>query len=171
MPAIQPGQPILCTASDSLLWQHGRFSPCLRTLPRPYQGGNGAQDWSEQDEIFAALLAASLNLFYSLEEAQIANSFSREAICWDFSSILIFVALIIWRKNYKKYSHHFGWKCRVTGWERLGGCTETANKDATWLRETSSCCCLTTAAETRQQLLNKISIPFLPSLYNYVNFW
>ena len=108
MPAIQPGQPILCTASDSLLWQHGRFSPCLRTLLRPCQGGNGAQDWSGQDEIFAALLAASLNLFYSLEEAQIANSFSREAICWDFSSILIFVALIIWRKNYKKYSHHFG---------------------------------------------------------------
>ena len=45
-------------------------------------------------------------------------------------------------------------------------CTETANKDGTWLREISSCCCLTTAGKTRQLLLNKIYIPFLPSLYN-----
>ena len=44
------------------------------------------------------------------------------------------------------------------------GCTETANKVGTWLREISSCCCLTTASKTRQLLLNKIHIPFLPSL-------
>ena len=43
-------------------------------------------------------------------------------------------------------------------------CTETANKDGTWLREISSCCCLTTAGNTRQLLLNKIYISFLPSL-------
>ena len=42
--------------------------------------------------------------------------------------------------------------------------TEAANKDGTWLREISSCCCLTTAGKTRQLLLNKIYIPFLPSL-------
>ena len=47
----------------------------------------------------------------------------------------------------------------------LDGYTETANKDGTWLREMSSCCCLTTAGKTRQLLLNKIYIPFLPSLY------
>ena len=45
------------------------------------------------------------------------------------------------------------------------GNTETANKDGIWLREISSCCCLTTAGKTRQLLLNKIYIPFLPSLY------
>ena len=33
------------------------------------------------------------------------------------------------------------------------------------MREISSCCCLTTAGKTRQLLLNKIDIPFLPSLY------
>ena len=44
-----------------------------------------------------------------------------------------------------------------------------ANKDGTWLREISSCCCLTTAGKTRQLLLNKIYIPFLPSLYIFVN--
>ena len=38
------------------------------------------------------------------------------------------------------------------------------NKDGTLLREISSCCCLTTAGKTRQLLLNKIYIPFLPSL-------
>ena len=43
--------------------------------------------------------------------------------------------------------------------------TETANKDGTWLREISSCCCLTTAGKTRQLLLIKMYIPFLPSLY------
>ena len=42
--------------------------------------------------------------------------------------------------------------------------TETANKDGRWLREISSCCCLTTADKTRQLLLNKIYVPFLPSL-------
>ena len=41
--------------------------------------------------------------------------------------------------------------------------TETANKDGAWLREISSCCCLTTAGKPRK--LNKIYIPFLPSLY------
>ena len=43
-------------------------------------------------------------------------------------------------------------------------CTEMANKDGTWLREISSRCCLTTAGKNRQLLLNKIYIPFLPSL-------
>ena len=43
-------------------------------------------------------------------------------------------------------------------------CTEMANKDGAWLREMSSCCCLTTAGKTSQLLLNKIYIPFLPSL-------
>ena len=45
--------------------------------------------------------------------------------------------------------------------------TEMANKDGMWLREISSCCCLTTAGKTRQLLLNKMYIPFLPSLYSY----
>ena len=45
--------------------------------------------------------------------------------------------------------------------------TEMANKDGTWLREISSCCCLTTAGKTRQLLLKKIYIPFLPSLYHF----
>ena len=40
-----------------------------------------------------------------------------------------------------------------------------ANKDGTWLREISSCYCLTTAGKIRQLLLNKMYIPFLPSLY------
>ena len=43
-------------------------------------------------------------------------------------------------------------------------CTETANKDGTWLREISSCCCLTTAGKPRQLLLKKIYNPFFPSL-------
>ena len=61
--------------------------------------------------------------------------------------------------------------CHATGWlsEAILGrqlkCTETANKDGTWLREISSCCCLTTPGKTRQLLLNKSYIPFLPSLY------
>ena len=42
---------------------------------------------------------------------------------------------------------------------------EVANKDGMWLRDISSCCCLTTAGKIRQLLLNKIYIPFLPSLY------
>ena len=45
--------------------------------------------------------------------------------------------------------------------------TEMANKDGTWLQEMSSCCCLTKAGKTRQLLLNKMYIPFLPSLYSY----
>ena len=50
--------------------------------------------------------------------------------------------------------------------EHMSGtqCTETSNRDGTWLREISSRCCLTTASKTRQLLLNKIYIPFLPSL-------
>ena len=43
--------------------------------------------------------------------------------------------------------------------------TEMANKNDTRLQEISSCCCLTTAGKTRQLLLDKICIPFLPSLY------
>ena len=43
--------------------------------------------------------------------------------------------------------------------------TEMANKNDTRLQEISSCCCLTTAGNTRQLLLDKICIPFLPSLY------
>ena len=48
--------------------------------------------------------------------------------------------------------------------------TEMAKKDGTWLREIYSCCCLTTAGKTRQLLLNKMHIPFLPSLYIFVTF-
>ena len=51
-----------------------------------------------------------------------------------------------------------------------GYSTEMANKDGTWLREICSCCSLTTAGKTRQLLLNKINIPFLPSLYNLCEF-
>ena len=49
--------------------------------------------------------------------------------------------------------------------------TETANKDGTWLLEISSCCCLTPAGKTKQLLLNKIYIPFLPSLYTCMCFF
>ena len=49
--------------------------------------------------------------------------------------------------------------------------TETANKEGMWLRDISSCCCLTTAGKIKQLMLNKIYIPFLPSLYSgIVNF-
>ena len=59
-----------------------------------------------------------------------------------------------------------GWLVAVWGWITLKRHhTEMANKYGTWLRKVSSCCCLTTAGKTRQLLLNKIYIPFLPSLY------
>ena len=55
-----------------------------------------------------------------------------------------------------------GWTLMIT---YLLERTETANKDGTWLRENSSCCCLKIAGKTKQQLLKKIYMSFLPSLY------
>ena len=65
------------------------------------------------------------------------------------------------RRHFNGVSSHL-----LSSWTKCTGmyvCTETANKNGTWLREISSCCCLTRAGKTRQLLLNKIYIPIFPS--------